>query len=179
MSPQIGAAGGGPPGAGGTEDAGSPVTRTGTSGTGVGQATERAPALSRPQVSGPGRSGALLARRAHEQGADDARQDERAAERTGEAHAYTLEQSKGCEDKEETVKYVRRGRLEAVNSTLRRGRRRAADSTPRAKSTAHVGRANHGSEGTARCGARVEEGRDGKVGDSNSMQCMQKDVPHA
>ena len=46
------------------------------------------------------------------------------------------------------------------------------------KSTAHVGRANPVTEGTAGCGARVEGGRDGKAGDSNSMPCMQKDAPH-
>ena len=65
MAPARGAAGGGPPRAGGTEDTGSPVTRTGTSGTLLGRATERAPPLSRPQVNGPGRGGALVARRAH------------------------------------------------------------------------------------------------------------------
>ena len=48
-----------------------------------------------------------------------------------------------------------------------------------AKSTAHVGPANCDTEGTARGKLRVEGGRDGKAGDSNSMPCMQKDVPHA
>ena len=120
-----------------------------------------------------------MAQRAHEQGAEDAREEEGAAKRNREAQADTMERSKGCEDKEETVKYVPRGSLGRVNSTQRRGRRRGAAGTPRAKSTAHVGRANRDTEGTARCGARVEEGRDGKAGDSNSMPCMQKDVPHA
>ena len=41
----------GPPEAGGEENAGSPVTRTGTSGTAVHRATEQTPALSRTQVS--------------------------------------------------------------------------------------------------------------------------------
>ena len=44
-------------------------------------------------MNGPGRGGALVARRAHEQGADDARQDEGAAKRTWEAHADMLKQS--------------------------------------------------------------------------------------
>ena len=147
MAPQRGAAGGGPPGDGGTEDAGSPVTRTGTSGTGSGRATERAPALSRPQVNKPGRGGALVTRWAHEQGADDARQGEAAAKRTREAHADALEHGKGCEDKEGTVKYVPRGTLGRVNGTLRPGRRCGAASTPPAKITAHVGRANCGTGG--------------------------------
>ena len=123
----------GPPGAGGNEDVGSPVTRAGTSGTGVGCATERAPALSRPQVNRPGRGGAVMAQRAHEQGADDARQEEGAAKRNREAHADTLQRRKGCEDKDETVKYVPRGSLGKVNSTHRRGRRRGAASTPQGK----------------------------------------------
>ena len=186
VAPQRGAAGSGLPGAGETQDEGSPVTRTGTSGTGVGRATERGQpgreaathptsavwtgpsqpgsqaghldrkttrgrrtereserkrrgrgrelkasvdanastvrskeaseiaggegcwrrnrghadthqmrnssgdrkpqggghARGRPQVSGQGRSGALVTRQAQEQGADEARQDEGAAKRT-------------------------------------------------------------------------------------------------
>ena len=38
-------------------------------------------------------------------------------------------------------------------------------SAPQAKSTAHVGHANYGTEGTANRGARVGEGRDGKARD--------------
>ena len=144
MAPQRGAAGGGLPWAWGAEDAGSAVIRTGTSGTGMGRATERGPALSRPKVNGPGRGGALVVRRAHQHGAYDSRQGEGAAKRTREAHADALKHGKGCEDKEGTVKYVPRGRLGRVNSTLRRGRRLGAASTPQAKSTAHVGRANSG-----------------------------------
>ena len=98
-------------GAGATEDAGSAVTRTGTFGTGLSRATERAPAPSRPQVNRPGRGGPLVAQQAHEQGADDTRQGERAAKRTQEVHSDALEHRKGCEDKKETVKYVPRGRL--------------------------------------------------------------------
>ena len=47
------------------------------------------------------------------------------------------------------------------------------------KSTAHVGRVNSGTDATARCGARVAGGRDGKAGGSNTMPCVQKDVPYA
>ena len=46
-------------------------------------------------------------------------------------------------------------------------------------STAHIGRANSGTKGTARCGARVEGGRDGKAHSSNTMPCVQKDVKQA
>ena len=116
----------GPPEAGGKEDARSPVTRTGTCGTGVHRATERTPALSRPQVCGPGRGSALMAQRAHKRGADDARQEGGAAKRNREAQADKKESSKGYEDKEETVNHVPSGPLGRVRSTQSRGRRRGA-----------------------------------------------------
>ena len=70
----------------------------------------------RPQINGQRRSGALVDRRtprrpAHEQGADAARHDERAAKRARGAHADKLEHSTEREDKEETIKYVPRGRV--------------------------------------------------------------------
>ena len=68
----------------------------------------------------------MLAQRAHERGADDARQEEGAAKRNRETQADTEESSKGCQDKQEMVKYVPSGRLERVHSTRRCGRRQGA-----------------------------------------------------
>ena len=67
-------------------------------------------------MNGQRRSSALVAQRtpwrwAHEQGADAARDEEGAAKRAQGAHADKLEHSTECEDKEETVKYVLRGRV--------------------------------------------------------------------
>ena len=76
-----------------------------------------------------------MAQRAHEQVADGARQEEGAAKLNREAHAHTMESTKGCEDKEETVNYVPGGSLGSVKSTQRRGRRRGAARTPRAQHT--------------------------------------------
>ena len=110
-------------------------------------------------------------RRAQEQGADAVRQKKGAANRVRGVHADNLEHGKECEDKEGTDQYVPGGRLGRANSTMTRGRGRGAASAPRAKSTAHVGRANHGTEGAARCGTRVEEGIDGKARALISMPC--------
>ena len=63
-------------------------------------------------------------------------------------------------------------------STVRRGVE-GDEEQQYTKSKAHVRRANSGTEETARCGARLEGGRDGKAGGSNTMPCVQKDVPHA
>ena len=50
-------------------------------------------------------------RRAHEQGADVARQDKGAAKWARRAHADKLEHRTECKRKEEIVKYVPRGRV--------------------------------------------------------------------
>ena len=134
----------GPPEAGGEEDAGSPVTRTRSSRTGVHRATERTPALIRPQVSRPGRGSGSMAQRRHKRGEDDARQEGGAAKRNREAQADTKQSSKGCKDKDEMVNYVPSGRRGRIVSMRGRGRRRGAavqqePSTRRAHKQWHEG----------------------------------------
>ena len=77
-------------------------------------------------MRGPGQRSALMAQWAHERGADDAGQERGAAKRNREAQADKMESNNGCEDKEETVKYVPSGRLGGVHSTQMRGRERGA-----------------------------------------------------
>ena len=128
-----------------------------------------------PRVSGKRRNGAFVTwrtqwRQAQDPGAADARQDEGAAKRARGSHTDKLEQVTEYEDKDETVKYVPRGRVahwdgaavrlgvdDVVNSKA---------SAPEAKSTVLVGRANPSTAESAMWAARVEEGSDGKARDA-------------
>ena len=79
----------------------------------------------------------------------------------------------------ETVKYVPRGRVEDWGgATVRRDVEEGGDEDaggPQTKSAAHGGRASHNAVSTTACGARVEEGDDGKTRDA--MPCAAERCP--
>ena len=139
---------------------------------GVHRATERTPALSRPRGSERGRGTKLMAQRAQEWGTDDTRREEGAVKRNQETQADKRNVARGARTRE------RRSSTRPASATVRRGVEEREEQRC-TKSTAHVGRANSGTEGTARCGARVAEGSDGKAQGSDTMSCVQKDVPQA
>ena len=140
----------------------------------------------RPRESGKGQSSKLVAQqtqwqRTQEPGSADKGHNEEAAMRARTVQPSKLEHKVGREDKrqEETVNYVPRGRVEdwdgeAVPRDVDEGRDQNA-AEPQAKSTAHVGRANHDAESTTAFGERVEEADDGKARDA--MPCAAERCP--
>ena len=116
-----------------------------------------------------------MAQQAHERGADDARQEEVAAKRNREGQADMRKVARRARTRKRRSSTRPAAALE--ESTVRRGAE--DDEEQRYTKGTAVGRANSGTDGTARCGARVQGGRHGKVQDWNTMPCVQKDVPQA
>ena len=108
------------------------------------RATERTPALSRPRGSGPERGSELMARLAQERGPDDARREEGAAKRNQETQADKRKVARGARTRKRRTSTRRAAAWE--ESTVRSGVEEREEQRC-TKSTAHVGRANHGREG--------------------------------
>ena len=143
---------------------------------GAHRATERTQARSRPRGSRPGRGSKLVAQRAQERGRDDARQQEGAAKRKQETHADKRNVARGARTRQR--RSHRRTAAAWEESTVRRGVE-GREEQRCTKCTAHVGRAHSAIERAARSRARVAGGSDGKAQGSDTVSCMQKDVPQA
>ena len=174
VSPQRGTAGA----AGDQRERGRSVTRHSdwSRQDGAHGATERTLALSRPRGSGPGQGSELMAQRAQERGTDDAKREEGAAKRNQDTQADKRNVARGWSTRKR--RSSTRPAAAWEESTVRSGvgEREEQRCT---KCTAHIGRASSGTEGAARCGARVAGGSNGKAQGSDTMPCVQKDVPQA
>ena len=118
---------------------------------GAHRATERTQ-LSRPRGSGQGRGSKLMAQRAHERGTDDARRAEGAFKRNKVAKADKRNVARGARTRKR--RSSTRPAAAWEESTVRRGSEERGEQRC-TKSTAQVGRASSGTEGAARCGARI------------------------
>ena len=117
-----------------------------------------------------------MAQRAQERGTDDTRRKEGAAKRNQETHADERNVARGARTRRRRSNTSPAATWE--ESTVRRGAEERGEQRC-TKSTAHVGHVYSGIEGAAKCGARVAGRSNGKAPCSDTMPCVQKDVPQA
>ena len=101
-----------------------------------------------------------MAQRAQERGTDDARREEGAAKKNQETQADKRNVAKSARTRKR--RSSTRPAAAWEETTVRRGVEERGEQCC-TKSTAHIGRANNGTEGAARCGARVAGRRERKA----------------